>query len=66
MGQMRQIFPEGEVKEWGQAVSEIFSILQEISYGSNYVEMGLIMRESILISKLLLSAEVWHKLYLYQ
>ena len=48
------------------AVSEIFPILQEISYGSNYVEMGLIMRESILISKLLLSAEVWHKLYQYQ
>ena len=48
------------------ALSEIFSVLKEISMGSHYIEMGLIMRESILLSKMLLSAEIWHKLFLYQ
>ena len=48
------------------ALSEIFSVLKEISMGSHYIEMGLIMRESILLSKMLLSAEIWHTRFLYQ
>ena len=45
------------------AISQIFSILNEISMGYHYIEIGLILRESILLSKMLLSAEAWHKLF---
>ena len=48
------------------AISSIFAILNEISLGYQYIEIGLILRESILLSKMLLSAESWHKLFLYQ
>ena len=48
------------------AISQIFAILNEISFGYNYVEIGMIMRESVLLSKMLLSSESWHKLFQYQ
>ena len=48
------------------AIAQIFSILKEISLGHQYIEIGLILRESILLSKMLLSAEAWHKVYQYQ
>ena len=48
------------------AMAQIFSILSEISLGYHYVEIGLILRESILLSKLLLSCESWYKLHKYQ
>ena len=48
------------------AISQIFSILNEVSTGYHFMEIGLILRESILLSKMLLSAESWHKLFLYQ
>ena len=48
------------------ALSQIFSILNEISYGYQYIEIGLVHRESTLLSKILLSAESWHNLFLYQ
>ena len=48
------------------ALSQIFAILNEISLGYHYIEIGLVLRESILISKLLLSAESWHNLFQYQ
>ena len=48
------------------AISQIFSILNEVSMGYHFMEIGLILRESILLSKMLLSAESWHKLFLYQ
>ena len=48
------------------AISSIFAVLNEISLGYQYIEIGLILRESILLSKMLLSAESWHKLFLYQ
>ena len=44
------------------AISQIFAILNEISLGHHYVEIGLVLRESILLSKMVLSAESWHKL----
>ena len=47
-------------------MAQIFSILSEISLGYHYVEIGLILRESILLSKLLLSCESWYKLHKYQ
>ena len=48
------------------AISQIFSILNEVSLGYQYIEIGLILRDSILLSKMLLSSESWHRLYLYQ
>ena len=44
-------------------ISEICSILTEISLGYHYVKLGLILRETNLLSRLLLSCESWHKLY---
>ena len=48
------------------SISQIFTILNEVSIGYQYVEIGLILRESILLSKMLLSSESWHKLHQYQ
>ena len=48
------------------AISQIFGVLNEISLGYQYIEIGLILRESILLSKMLLSAESWHRLHQYQ
>ena len=48
------------------AISSIFAILSEVSLGHQYIDIGLVLRESILLSKMLLSAESWHKLFLYQ
>ena len=48
------------------AISEIFVILNQISMGHQYIEIGLILRESILMSKVLLSAESWHRVFQYQ
>ena len=49
-----------------RAISQIFGVLNEISLGYQYIEIGLILRESILLSKMLLSAESWHRLHQYQ
>ena len=38
----------------------------QVSLGHQYIDIGLVLRESILLSKMLLSAESWHKLFLYQ
>ena len=38
-------------------ISQIFTILNEVSIGNQYVEIGLILRESIILSKMLLSSE---------
>ena len=48
------------------SISSIFAILSEVTLGQQYIVIGLVMRESILLSKMLLSAESWHKLFLYQ
>ena len=48
------------------AISDIFVILNQISMGHQYIEIGLILRESILMSKVLLSAESWHRVFQYQ
>ena len=46
-------------------LSQIFSMLKEVSLGFSYVQIGLILRESNLISKLLLSCESWHRVNKY-
>ena len=48
------------------AISQIFSILNEISLGYHYIEIGLILRESVLLSKMTLRSEAWHKVHKYQ
>ena len=48
------------------SISTIFSMLQALSFGYHYVKIGLILRESHLLSKLLLSCESWHRLFSYQ
>ena len=48
------------------ALSQMFTVLNEISLGYQFIEIGLILRDSILLSKMLLSAESWHKLFKYQ
>ena len=46
-------------------LSQIFSMLKEVSLGYSYIQIGLILRESNLISKLLLSCESWHRVNKY-
>ena len=41
-------------------ISQIKSILLEVKFGTYTIQSGLIMRDSILLSKLLLNSEVWH------
>ena len=48
------------------AISQIFGILSEITLGYQFIQIGLIMRESILLNKILLSSESWHRLFKYQ
>ena len=48
------------------ATSDIFAVLGQISMGYQYFEIGLIFREAVLMSKMLLSAEAWHRLFQYQ
>ena len=45
-------------KGWGK-ISTIIGILSEVQMGSNKLEAGILMREAILISGLLFSAETW-------
>ena len=48
------------------AISSIFAVLNEVSLGYQYIEICLILRESILLSKILLNSESWQNLTLYQ
>ena len=41
-------------------VSQVVSMLEQISLGHYYFEIGLVMRDSMLISKLVSSSEVWY------
>ena len=42
------------------AVSQIFSSLSQISLGHYYYDIAFIMRDSILVSKLVSSSEIWY------
>ena len=42
------------------AVSQIVSMLNQVSLGHYYLEIALIMRETMLISKLVSNSEVWY------
>ena len=42
------------------AISQIFAMLSQVSLGHFYFEIALIMRDSMLVSKLVASSEVWY------
>ena len=48
------------------AISQIKSMMTEISLGRFCIQIGLILRDSIFVSKILLNSEVWHCLTKYQ
>ena len=45
-------------KGWGK-ISQILGILEEVDMGTNRVEAGLLLRQSILVNSLLYCAESW-------
>ena len=45
-----------------QAISQIKSNPKDINYGRFMLQTGIIMRDSIFTSKMLLNSEVWHSL----
>ena len=57
-GGVRATIEDRRNKGWGK-VSQVMAILGEVALGRNRVEAGLILRQSILISSLLWSAEAW-------
>ena len=42
------------------SVSQIMSMIDQISLGHYYFEVGLVLRDSMLVSKLVSSSEVWY------
>ena len=42
------------------SVSQIVSMLEQISLGHYHFEIGLVMRDSMLVSKLVSSSEFWY------
>ena len=44
------------------AISQIKSMLNDANFGRFKIQTGLIMRDSIFVSKVLLNSEVWHSL----
>ena len=49
-----------------QTISDQMTVLKELSAGCHYVSIGLVFRDAVLLSKLLLNSEVWHNLTLKQ
>ena len=43
-----------------QAISQIKSLIKDVSLGKFTIQIGLILRDSICVSKMLLNIEVWH------
>ena len=49
-----------------QTISDQMTVFKELSAGCHYVSIGLVFRDAVLLSKLLLNSEVWHNLTLKQ
>jgi hypothetical protein len=47
-----------------QTISEQRAMLKEVAAGGYFVSIGLVFRDSVLLSKLLLNSEIWHALTL--
>ena len=57
-GGLSETIDDRRNKGWGK-ISTIMAILSEVDMGVNQLEAGLLMRESLLISGMLFSAEAW-------
>ena len=57
-GGVRATIDDRRSRGWGK-VTQLMAILGEVALGAHRVEAGLILRESILVSSLLWSAEAW-------
>ena len=44
------------------SISEILSILNQVSLGAYYFEIALVLRETILISKMIFNTESWYNI----
>ena len=42
-------------------ISQITNLLQQVSFGYHYLEIGLLLREALFISSILNNAEVWYR-----
>ena len=60
-GGVQDTIEDRRKKGWGK-ITQIMAILGEVDMGSNRLEAGLLLRESILINSLLFSAEAWSDL----
>ena len=49
-----------------KAISQIKALMKDVNLGKFTVQTGLIFRDSIFVSKILLNSEVWHSLTLSQ
>ena len=45
-----------------KAISQIKSLIKEVTLGKFTIQVGLILRDSIFVSKVLLNSELWHSL----
>ena len=45
-----------------QAISQIKSFMKDVSLGTYAIQIGLVLRDSIFLSKMLLNSKVWHSL----
>ena len=43
-------------------VSQIFNVLEQLNFGNHFIEIGLILRESMLINGILTNGEVWYNM----
>ena len=50
---------ENRVNQGISSISQITSMLKQVSLGFYYVEIGLIFRDSMLISRMTFNSEVW-------
>ena len=57
-GGVQETIEDRRKKGWGK-ISQIMGILGEVDMGTNRVEAGLLLRQSILVNSLLYSAEAW-------
>ena len=53
---------ENRVSKGIGAAAKIFNIIELVSFGNHSIEVGIMLRESVLISSMIYSGEVWYNL----
>ena len=52
-----------EIKEFGKGiVNKIMTMLEVIPFGKHYFEVGIILRNSLLVSSMLFNSEAWYNI----